>query len=97
MVAFRCNFEKRTMSMSPYYHDNYSKSWVGGGGSYKDKTSIREGLSADNVLEVALKQRIIIVMIVGNTEILYRFYHNDRLLLEHRGAFKCSKVLSWEI
>lgn len=98
MVAFRCNFEKRTMSISPYYHDNYSKSWVGGGGNYKDPNNKREGLSKDNIIEVSLMQRIVVVMIVSDTEIVYRFYdNNNNLLLEHIGAFKCSKVLSWEI
>lgn len=98
MMAFRCNFEKRTMEISPYYHDNYSKSWVGGGGNYKDPTDKREGLSKDNVIEVGLKQRIIVVMIVSDTEVLYRFYdNNNNLLLEHKGDFKCNKILSWEI
>jgi hypothetical protein len=96
MVAFTCNFEKRSFNISPYYHDRGSKSWVGGGGNYYDENSTREGLGKENVFEVALNQRIVVEISVSNKEVFYKFFIGGKVF-EHKGEFVGAGNFSWEI
>ena len=72
MVSHRWNLNKRVMEIAPYIHNNGSKEWVGGGGSYYDSQDnlTVKGLPFDLIKEVNLGDEVTVELIVNNDKTL---------------------------
>ena len=95
MVAYNYDVEEKLFNIAPYFHFNYSKSWIGGGGNYKDKDDKSLGLSKNCLLKVKLNEEIFISLKIKNNILTYTFIIGDEKSIFYFD-FK-TKMLSWEI
>lgn len=67
MVAHRWNIEEGIMEISPYIHNNSSKEFVGGGGSYyESEDSNLPGLPMQLIKAIPLNREFVVEMILSN-------------------------------